>query len=471
MSTAIHWFRRDLRIADNTALNAAVAAHDHVVPAYILSGWKQHHDWCGAPRQEFLCGCLASLHHNLESKGGRLILRQGRAADVLEKLVRECGADAIYFNRDPDPFGRATEAQVAQMAARLGVKMIACKDAALHERDEVMTGEGRSFRVFTPYARAWTKLPKAAPSLTLACISVPPAVASEPLPTLAHWGLVSDAQIIAPGESAARKRLSHFLDGPAFTYKQRRDLPAEPGTSRLSQDLRYGTLSIREVFAKCQSLAARSLAEKEGVSTFINELIWREFYMQVLWHHPDVLEHEFQHDTRDLKWRAHWRPEQPWELGDSARDAFHRWCAGQTGFPIVDAGMRQLAATGHVHNRVRMIVAMFLTKDLHIWWMHGESHFMRRLVDGEIASNNGGWQWSASTGTDAAPYFRIQNPWAQTKRFDPTAAYIRQWIPELRDVPATKLCEPPPGLRLVKDYPLPIVDHHVARDHALAMFR
>jgi deoxyribodipyrimidine photo-lyase len=466
MSTAIHWFRRDLRIADNTALNAAVVAHDQVVPVFILSEWKGEHRWCGAKRQEFLCGCLRSLAKNLEAKGGRLIVRQGRADAVLEKLVRETGAGAIYFARDPDPFGRAMEARVAAMAARLGVKVHPHKDHALHERGEVLTGGGSSFRVFTPYSRVWRQLEKQPPGRTLGKISTPEKVASLELPTLATWGLASEGEIVEPGEAAARKRLGRFLDGAVFDYATQRDLPAMEKTSRLSQDLRWGLLSIREIYARATELAVKATAaQRKSIDVWINELIWREFYFQVLWHAPDVLEHEFQPDYRALKWRDHWRPEQR-----AGGEAFQRWCAGQTGFPIVDAGMRQLAATGFMHNRVRMIVAMFLTKDLHIWWMHGESHFMRHLLDGEIASNNGGWQWSASTGTDAAPYFRIQNPWSQAKRFDPDGAYTRRWVPELRDVPGARLCEPPEA-PLARSYPMPIVEHGAERDAALEMFR
>ena len=468
MTTAIHWFRRDLRITDNTALSAAVAAHDLVVPLYILSEWKKDHHWCGTPRQEFLCGCLASLAKNLEAKGGKLIIRQGHADAVLEEMVRETGAVAIHFNRDPDPFGRAMEERVEKIARKLGIKVQAHKDIALHERDEILTAGGSPFKVFTPYAKAWLKMDKAAPRRAVAKISTPHHVRSDPLPTLSTWGLKGTAAMPEPGEAAARKRLGHFLDGPIFRYGQCRDLPAEEGTSRLSQDLRHGALSIREVYAKCAAVAETGpAAHRRSAGIFINELIWREFYLQVLWHWPEVLEHEWQEDCRKLKWRAHWRP--------GARppgEAFARWCRGETGFPIVDAGLRQLAATGFMHNRVRMIVAMFLTKDLHIWWMHGESWFMRHLVDGEIASNNGGWQWSASTGTDAAPYFRIQNPWSQTKRYDPDGAYIRHWVPELRDVPGSKLCVPPEaGMRLAKDYPLPMVDHARERDVALEMFR
>jgi deoxyribodipyrimidine photo-lyase len=460
MSTALHWFRRDLRLTDNTALSAAVAAHDHVIPVYVVSTWHGAHRWTGAPRQEFLCGCLASLAQNLEANGGRLIIRSGEANRALLKLAREVGADAIYFNRDPDPFGRAMEGKLTADAEKAGIAVHSFKDIALHERDEVLTGGGTPFRVFTPYSKAWLKLDKPAPQRTIARLSTPPDLASEPLPTLATWGLSSEATIIEPGEAASRKRLSRLLDGPLFEYATRRDIPAEEATSRLSQDLRYGTLSIREIYAKCEAATTQAtVTQRRSAQIFINELIWREFYLQVLWHWPEVLEHEFQEAYRGLKWHR-------------AGDGFASWCAGQTGFPIVDAGMRQLAATGFMHNRVRMIVAMFLTKDLHLDWRAGESWFMQRLVDGEIASNNGGWQWSASTGTDAAPYFRIQNPWAQTSRFDPTGAYIKRWVPELRDVPAKSLCAPPaPGLPLAKGYPLPIVDHGRERDVALEMYR
>ncbi len=464
MSVAIHWFRRDLRLTDNSALNAA-ARRDQLVPVYLVSDWRDSHEWCGAPRQEFLCGCLASLARNIEHKGGRLIIRSGRADEALERLVRESGATAITFNRDPDPFGRAMEAKVAAMAERLGVEVIACKDHALHERDEVLTGSGSPFRVFTPYARAWTKLDKPAPGRALARLSVPEHLQSEPLPRLATWGLRPDAQIIEPGEAAARKRFERFLDGPVLDYAALRDIPAAESTSRLSQDLRFGTLSIREVHARCMEVAAKNPVRRRSIEIFVNELIWREFYMQALWFHPEVLAHEMQEPCRQLAWRDHWRPEER-----PAGEAFQRWCRGETGFPIVDAGMRQLDATGFMHNRVRMIVAMFLTKDLHVWWMHGESWFMRRLVDGEIASNNGGWQWSASTGTDAAPYFRIQNPWSQSKRFDPDGDYIKRWVPELRDVPTAQM-HGPPERPLAKGYPLPMVDHAAEREAALEMFR
>ena len=467
-TTAIHWFRRDLRLSDNTALAAAAAAHARVVPVYIVSQWQREHHWCGAPRQEFLCGCLASLAKNLEAKGGRLIIRRGPADAALEKLARETGATAIYFNRDPDPFGRAMEERLTQMAARCRMAVHAHRDIGLHERSEILTGSGTPFKVFTPYAKAWLALDKPAPAPSIGKLSTPPQIESDPLPTLKTWGLASEAAILLPGEVAARERFDHFLDGPIFDYARARDLPAAGRTSRLSQDLRHGTLGIREVHARCAALAEKAApALRRSVGLFINELIWRDFYFQVLWHRPEVLAHEWQEKYRALKWRDHWRPEER-----AGGTDFQRWCRGETGFPLVDAGMRQLAATGFMHNRLRMITAMFLTKDLHVWWMHGESWFMRRLIDGEIASNNGGWQWSASTGTDAAPYFRIQNPWAQTRRFDPDGAYIRRWVPELREVPAMKFFAPPPGGgSLAKTYPAPMLDHARQRDAALEMFR
>jgi deoxyribodipyrimidine photo-lyase len=265
---------------------------------------------------------------------------------------------------------------------------------------------------------------------------------------------------LASGESAARKRMDAFLSGPIFDYARHRDLPGIHGTSRLSQDLRYGLLSIRELYARCEKLSLEADPEsRRGVATYVNELIWREFYFQVLWHWPDVLNHEFQEKFRALKWHH-------------SEQALGGWCRGETGFPIVDAGMRELAATGFMHNRVRMITAMFLVKDLHLSWKQGEQWFMRQLLDGEIASNNGGWQWSAGTGTDAAPYFRIQNPWSQTAKFDPEGAYIQKWVPELRSTDPARFAQPPaPGLSVAKGYPPPIVDHARERDVTLDLYR
>ncbi len=457
---AIHWFRRDLRITDNLALSAANREQEHVVPVYILSNWKKEHSWTGPPRQQFLCDCLASLDGNLQSLGSRLILRSGRADQELEKLIKETEASALYYNRDPDPFGAAMERKLDQLARKYGCEVHAYDDVALHNPDEVLKGDGDPYRVFTPYYKAWQKLAKSEAGGKLRKINTPDNISSLKLPTLAHWGLPAAPEGILPGgEKAARNRLSEFLDGTIERYSNDRNTPAGRTTSRLSQDLRFGLLSVREVYQRCRErLNQANAGGRKSIQSYISELCWREFYFQILRHFPEVLEQEFNPKMRNLEWQHD-------------ETAFTAWQQGRTGFPIVDAAMRELAATGFMHNRTRMIAAMFLTKDLLIDWRHGEKFFMQSLVDGEIGSNNGGWQWSAGTGADAAPYFRIQNPWTQTKRYDPQGEYIKSWVPELSDVDARKFYEPPKdGEPLADGYPLPIVDHGQARERALEMF-
>ena len=466
VQTVIHWFRRDLRLSDNTALNAAAKAAANVVPVYILSGWKEQHHWTGPNRQEFLCGCVESLAKNLEAVGGKLVIRAGTADEVLEKLAVETQAEAIFFNRDPDPFGRAMEGRVETMAHRLGLAVHAHQDTALHEGGALTSGAGLPYRAYAPYFKAWSRLPKEASGPILRRLQTPPAVRSDELPTLAHWKLArTGARLIVPGERAARKRLRAFLGrGSAATYAANRSVPAGQTTSRLSQDLRWGLLSIRELYHACRAVADDGEpAVRASMEKFIGELAWRDFNLQVLYHFPRVLDEEFSPAMRGL----------PWRLARDHQEIFACWCEGRTGFPIVDAGMRQLAATGFMHNRLRMITSMFLTKDLRIHWRDGEAFFMRHLVDGEIASNNGGWQWSAGTGADAAPYFRIQNPWTQSQRFDPQGDYIHEWVPELRDVPFGRLHVPLAlaGLRLEKEYPHPMLDHAAERNRTLQMFQ
>ena len=413
----LHWFRRDLRLDDNPALNAACRdSGGLVVPAFILSDWRGQHRWTGAARQSVLCGSLRALAERLDAAGSRLILRRGDAVQELERLLRETRAEALHYNRSPDPAGRALEARVEAMARRLGVRVQSFHDVTALPPEAVLTQTGQPFRVFTPFARAWMKQAPPAPDLRVLQFGpVPANLKSLPLPTLADWGLdAAEMSLPESGEPVARRRMEAFFDGPIFRYAAERDLPAVDATSRLSADLRWGTLSPRLLVQRCHAAiaSAPTAARRESTRKFLGELIWREFYMAILWHWPEVLEHEFQPRFRGMPWHA---PGQ----------AFQRWCEGTTGFPIVDAGMRQLAATGWMHNRVRMIVAMFLTKDLHLDWRLGEAFFMQRLADGEIASNNGGWQWSAGTGADAAPYFRIQNPWTQTARYDPEGEYIK----------------------------------------------
>lgn len=459
----IHWFRRDFRITDNTALAAAVKAGEEVIPVYIASDWKGSHNWTGSVRQEFLCGSLGALAKNLEAIGGRLIIRRGDAVAELEKLAGETGAAEIFANRDPDPFGRSVEARLETMCRGRGIALSLPKDACIHERDEALTGQGTIFRVFTPYSKVWFGLPKPAPGPAIKKLQTPSGIASLPIPQLSDWGLSSSGAVFPePGERAARERLKAFVSGPIAEYGARRDIMGVHGTSQLSQDLRFGLISPRQIYAAAKKAEEGLPPEgRKSVMKYLAEIVWREFYMQLLWHYPELLEQEFNSNWRGMGW-----PGLP-----GVPDAFERWCAGRTGFPIVDAAMRQLASTGWMHNRSRMITAMFLTKDLHLDWRLGEAFFMRSLVDGEIASNNGGWQWSAGTGADAAPYFRIQNPWSQTKRYDPEGRYIRQWIPELRNVSSASLLEPPAdGHPIAPGYPAPMLDHSVERDRTMEIF-
>jgi deoxyribodipyrimidine photo-lyase len=462
--TVLHWFRKDLRLTDNTALQQAATEATQVIPVYVLSDWKKNHGWTGSNRQHFLCGCLESLAKNLESIHSRLICRCGDPLRELEALIKETNAQAIYFNHDYDPYGRETERKLRLLCQTLGIGCHGFKDRVLHEPSEVLTGSGSDYRVYTPYSRNWLSLPKISPRGRLTSLGAAAAdsVISHPLPTVAHWDLPPPTATILPaGERAARVRLNHFIQSGTLTaYGQNRNLPAGQTTSRLGQDLRFGLLSIRELFARCQAEAEKASGPaKTSIETYIKELAWREFYLAVLWFHPEVFDDEFNADWRGM----------PWPGSD---EHFQLWTQGRTGFPIVDAGMRELLASGFMHNRVRMIVGMFLTKDLHCHWRLGESFFMQHLVDGENASNNGGWQWSAGTGADAAPYFRIQNPWTQTKSYDPDGTYIRQWVPELRGVSAERFLAPPKdGRPLAPGYPLPIVDHSTERDRTLALFK
>jgi deoxyribodipyrimidine photo-lyase len=459
----IHWFRRDLRLLDNTALRAASDAGAPVIPLYVTSSWRRAHSWTGAKRQHFLCQNLESLSRNLETIDGTLVIRSGDAVDAILELAKQTGAQSIFYNEDPDPFGKRIEERLQKACRELDLECRGFHDHTLHGPGDILTQAEQPYRVYTPYSRNWLGQEKPEPQGKPKNLRTPAGIQSEPIPTLSHWSLTLDpgAECLEGGERAAQNRLKTALNQRLSGYADHRDTPSVLGTSRLSQDLRFGLLSIRTVYKKAAQAehAANSESAKKGIQTFIKELAWREFYMAILHHHPHVLEEEFMADWRGLPW-------------DEPGDGFEAWKSGTTGFPIVDAGMRELLTTGFMHNRVRMITAMFLTKDLHIDWRLGESFFMQHLLDGEIASNNGGWQWSAGTGADAAPYFRIQNPWSQSKRHDPNATYIKRWIPELAEVPAKLIHQPPEdGRPIAEGYPLPCVDHATERARTLAIFK
>lgn len=460
----IHWFRRDLRLSDNTALHRATLDSEKVLPVYVSSEWKGEHHWTGTGRQAFLCGCLESLSKNIDHAGGSLIFRRGDAVEELRSLIKESNAEAIYLNRDPDPYGRETENRIRELCREFGIEYCDFNDVVLHEPGDVLTGSGSPYKVYTPFSRTWFDCEKPEGVNAVRTIHTLTTVRTGSVPAVNDWGLKFEGELLRePGEKAARRRLKHALENVISEYAEKRNDPAADATSHLGADLRYGTISVREVFHRAEEArrASRSESIRNSIHTFQKQLAWREFFISVLHFFPEVLETDFNEDWRGLKW------------DDPGKDdRFEKWTAGKTGFPIVDAGMRQLAETGYMHNRVRMIVAMFLTKDLHVYWRHGEAHFMRHLLDGEIANNNGGWQWSAGTGADAAPYFRIQNPWTQTGRYDPEGEYIKRWVPELKSVDPKHFAKPPEkGGKIHPDYVEPMVDHGREREETLDRFK
>ncbi len=466
--TSIVWFRRDLRLHDHPALLAACTDRDRLVPLYVLDPALIGGRFASPNRTWFLLGCVRALRDALRELGSDLVVRVGDPRDIVPATARAAGADTVYVSRDHAPFGRARDAVVAEALARDGVTWHPCRGVLVHEPDEVRTGEGGPFSVYSPFRRAWEVLERrAAAGVPRRIPPLPTDALAGSIPSQADLGAgdgpTADARLLPePGEPAARRRLERWLSHGVEGYAGHRDrMDLVDGTSRLSADLHLGLLSPTEVV---ESVARGE--SSDGNRIFTNELVWREFYAHVLFHRPHVRTRAFREEYESIPW------------SDDA-GALAAWEAGRTGYPIVDAGMRQLAATGWMHNRARMITASFLTKDLLIDWRRGESCFMRHLVDGDVASNNGGWQWAASTGTDPQPYFRIFNPILQGKRFDPDGAYVRRWVPELAGVGTARIHAPwemsdaeqaAAACRIDVDYPAPIVDHAEARARALAVY-
>ena len=459
---AVHWFRSDLRIADNVALADACRRADALAPVFVMDDalLKAHRD--AHPRLRFLHACLHDLAAALEAAGSRLIVLRGAPHRCLPALARACKASLVTWNRDYGPYAKHRDRAVRDALERDGVEVRTYKDRVVFEGGEIRAVHGGIYTVYTHFRRAWWRrfqadAPRPAPASAL-----PGGIPEAPADTLREprgRGLRADTTGIPRGGAApARERLDAFLGTAAHRYHLDRDRPAVAGTSRLSPYLRFGAISVRECVRAGLALAAAESAAEEGVRTWIDELVWREFYHAILDAHPRVLDGAFREAGDALEW-------------DDDADRLQAWQAGMTGYPIVDAGMRELAATGWMHNRVRMIVASFLTKDLHIDWRTGERWFMRRLVDGDPASNNGGWQWAASTGTDAQPYFRIFNPTTQGERFDPGGEYVRRWVPELEGLPGKAVHRPWTAPLESRAYPAPIVDHSRERAVALARFR
>ncbi len=456
MSVIVLWFRRDLRVSDNTALSAAARDGDRVAPVFILDDHYGNDPNVGPARFRFLRESLEELERSLARAGGRLVLRPGPASRALPELLRETGASAVYANVEVGPYPEARDREARRAVEDAGGAFRLFGDALLVEPDALATGSGGPFTVYTPFSRKWMAAEKRPPGPAPASLGSPP-LSTVPIARVRAWRDLPKAGAGAPrgGEREAARLLERFAQGAIERYAEDRSFPAREGTSRLSPHLHFGTVSPRTVLANAGSSRK-----------FVQELAWREFFHHLLFHFPEVAEESFRPEFRGFPWR------------DAGSD-FEAWKSGKTGYPFVDAGMRQLSSTHWMHNRARMAVASFLTKDLHVDWRAGEKWFDHELADADLANNNGGWQWAAGTGADAAPYFRILNPVLQAKRFDPRGEYIRRFVPELADVPAEKIHEPwtmtaqeqaEARCRISIDYPAPIVEHPRERETALSLF-
>lgn len=437
---ALFIFRRDLRIEDNTGLNAALQSGLPVVTAFILDPRQFNaHPYLSVPGKRFLIESLRDLSEQIAERGGRLLLVRGEAEKTIPSLMNVLNCSEFHFNRDYTPFSKARDSAINQSVVSAGLRCFAHDDTLLNAPHIVLKDDGKPYTVFTPYYKRALQRPLSPPSK----LAPGHFFAAEhgdhvELNSLELNDTPVHPETIQGGRRAALEVLESLER--LCNYDERRDIPALDGTSRLSAHHKFGTISIRES-------AARAAALFGPQCTWIRELFWRDFFTQIAFHFPHVFERSFNSAYDAVEW-----------IGD--KKSFTAWCSGMTGFPIVDAGMRELNATGLMHNRVRMITASFLTKDLHVSWRDGERYFATRLIDYDPAVNNGSWQWAASTGCDAQPYFRIFNPWLQQKKFDPECVYIKKWVPELRELSARDIHELENGRSLFQsEYPAPIVEH------------
>ena len=446
VTTAVLWFRRDLRLADHPALLAAAAAADEVVPIFVLDDALRGPS--GAPRLAVLYRCLRELE---QRTGGALRILTGDPVAVLPRVVRDSGAGSVHISSDHAPYGRTRDEGVAAALSDIGVPLVATGSPYGVTPGQLVKADGSAYKVYTPYYRAWTARGLHSPARQPRDISWSEGgLTNAGIPEDPELG---DVQLPPVGELAARARWKEFLGEQVAIYHERRNLPGVDGTSRLSVHLKYGCLHPRTLIA--------GLPAGEGAEAFRREIVFRDFYADVLWQQPRSARHELQAPMAGLDY----------DTGAQADRRFDDWAYGRTGYPIVDAGMRQLLGEAWMHNRVRMIVGSFLTKDLHLHWRRGARWFMQHLRDGDLASNQQGWQWVAGTGTDPSPYFRVFNPIKQGRDYDPAGDYIRRWVPELREVAGTAVHEPwtlpggPPA-----GYPALVVDHPSERAETLRRY-
>lgn len=485
MTIAIHWFRRDLRLTDNTALARATVEADQVIGLFVLDpNLLDNKKMCEA-RIAFLYQSLAELAGKLEAAGSRLIVRRGNPLAELQQLIKQAGAAKLYYNRDYTSYARKRDQQVEDgLKDFAGLEVISCKDLVIFEKEELLTGGNTPFKVYTSYKNRWLRqvtgeIPGPA-ELRKASLKIKePALKKLTSLTVPQPPKVYEKTFFMPaGEDAAARQLAEWTgyraskakaEGAVGEYADNRNLVGVAGTSRLSAFLRSGTISPRQCYREALEAHSRlhSSDEKNSCETWISELVWRDFFYQVIWNFPWVAGEAYQPKFRKLRWQQN-------------EAHFKAWCEGRTGYPVVDAGMRQLNTMNWMHNRARMITASFLVKDLRIDWRLGERYFWEKLVDYDQPSNNGNWQWVASTGADAQPYFRIFNPTEQGKKYDPAGRYVREWVPELANVPDKYIHTPEKmpeklqkelGVIIGKDYPAPLVIHAETQSETLDEYR
>ncbi len=423
---SIFWFRRDLRLYDNTALYYALQENQAVLPLFIfdseiLDDLKDKSD----ARVNFIHDQLTDINQQLNKIGSGILVKHGKPEEVYKSLMEEYDIESVFTNRDYEPYALERDQKIDHILQNKGIGFYDFKDHVIFEKDEILTGDNQPYKVFTPFKNKWLEKLESGHIHPYKIILKKENFHqfNPSLPSLEDIGF-RKSEVPIPKKEYDQNTIKK--------YDQDRDFPAKNGTSRLGIHLRFGTISIREAVAHAQKLN----------DTWLNELIWRDFYSMILSNFPHVVNKSFKAKYDAIPWR-------------NSKEDFKKWCKGKTGYPIVDAGMRELNETGYMHNRVRMITASFLTKHLLIDWRWGEAYFAEKLLDYELASNNGGWQWAAGTGTDAQPYFRIFNPYSQTDKFDKNQAYIKKWVPEVNS----------------SDYPEPMVDHKVARQRALDTYK
>ena len=449
---SLHVFRRDLRLEDNSALITALQSSNEVIPCFILDDRQVGNNTYKSDHAlQFMRDSLRDLDAQLKSKGARLYIFKGVAEEVIATLIESCPIEAVFMNRDYTPFSRERDANISKKCAEKNIDCHIYADALLHEPEQVFKPDRKPYTIYTPFANRARTLMVAPVVKNIYKNYYRSDIKFEPKDALNELDYLDNKHIfVAGGRREAMKLVNGIAD--LRDYKIARDFPAVQGTSQLSAHHKFGTVSIREVYWKIEQTFGRE-------HTLINELYWRDFFTHIAFHFPNVFKQAFQEKFSRIKW-------------DNNESYFRAWTRGETGFPIVDAGMRELNTTGYMHNRVRMIVASFLCKDLHINWRWGEKYFAKLLVDYDPCVNNGNWQWAASTGCDAQPYFRIFNPWLQQEKFDADCLYIKKWIPELAEMaPKTIHQLFKAKSSTLTGYPAPIVNHKVESAKSIALYK